>query len=286
MRKRVDTAARVLCGGDKKLPIQWFVDFPPLRKPGAFDILIKMVEKARTQLQHAHGVDIGLIAFDTLAAAAGFNKANDENDAAIMGDVQRRLRGLARAFRCFVLVVDHHNKADELRGTQAKGDAPDAILTCRGNRSKNGSVSNTRLSIFKVRGGKQGEWHPYALRTEEIGIDDEGDPVTTCTVEWLPPNAINDDDDLQAPTDPWVAGLRQGSTAALRLKRIMFELLAAEAIEAPITEGGAMVRMVPQQAVRATFFDRTADEEEEEQTRARASTRRSPGPAIEPRNSS
>ena len=37
---------------------------------------------------------------------------------------------------------------------------------------------------------------------------------------------------------------------------------------APVSEGGAVVRMVPQKAAQAAFFDRTADDEEEgEQTR-------------------
>ena len=58
--------------------------------------------------------------------------------------------------------------------------------------------------------------------------------------------------------------------SALRLKRVMFELLAdpERAIEAPVCEGGTVVPMVSQKAVLAAYFDRTADDEEErEQTR-------------------
>ena len=88
-------------------------------------------------------------------------------------------------------------------------------------------------------------------------------------MQWLPPSALSDAEEVHAPTDLWVEGLRQQSqrTAMLRLKRVMFELLADQAIEAPVSEGGAIVRMVPQSAVRAEFFARTAAEDEEEQTR-------------------
>ena len=150
-------------------------------------------------------------------------------------------------------------------------------LTVWASGIKSGRFSNTRLAIVKKkRGGMVGAQYPYTLLTHEIGKDKDGDPVTTNTVQWSPPSAFSDDDaDVRAPTDPWVAGLRQEKqpASALRLKLVLYELLAdpEQAIEAPISEGGAVVRMVPQKAVQAAFFDRTADDDEEEGKPARAS---------------
>jgi hypothetical protein len=102
-----------------------------------------------------------------------------------------------------------------------------------------------------------------------VGKDNDGDPITTNVVEWLPVETLaGDGDDPRAPVDPWIEGLRQEQrTAALRLKRILYELLASQAIEAPVTEDGALVRMVPQRAVQAAFFDRTAEDEDQPKTR-------------------
>ena len=73
-----------------------------------------------------------------------------------------------------------------------------------------------------------GEQHPYRLHTEAIGTDDDGDVVSTCTVQWLPQSTLSDDDDdVREPTDPWVAGLRQEKqrAAASRFKRVLYALL-------------------------------------------------------------
>ena len=276
MKKRVDTAVRIACGNsDTKLPIKWFTQFPRLRSLGAVHKLSKYIKKAAAQLQHDHGVDIKLIAFDTFGASVGHTKANEANDSSIVQDVMNRLLVLAETFNCHVLVVHHPPKGDEAEssGSGALENNVDTWLCCLGKRHKSGRFSNTRVAIVKnKRGGMVGAQYPYTLHTEEIGKDKDGDAVTTNTVAWLPPSAISDDDDaLPAPSDPWTAGLRQGTqhTAALRLKRVMYELLAdpERVILAPVSENGAMVRMAPQKAVQTAFFDRTADEEEEQQTR-------------------
>ena len=256
---------------DMQLPIKWVTNFPRLRSLRA-DKLTRIVEKARDRMQREHGVPLGLIAFDTLSACAGLNKANEGNDASVMQDVMNRLLVLAETFTCFALCVDHPPKGDDadISGSSAKENNVDTWLGAWGKRHKNGSYSGTRLAIIKNRrGGMVGQQYPFTLRTIELGVDADGDPRTTNVVDWLPPSAISDADDPRSPVDPWVAGLKHPKqhAAMLRLKRVLFELLAAEAIEAPISEGGAMVRMVPQKVVQAAFLGRTAEDGEEQESR-------------------
>ena len=277
MKKRIDTAVRIATGdSETKLPVKWFTTFPRLRSLGALNKLTKYIKKARAQLQREHGVDIGLIAFDTLGASVGHTKANEANDTAVMQDVMNRLLAIAETFNVFVLVVHHPPKGDEAEssGSGALENNSDTWLCCLGKRHKSGRFSNTRLAIVKnKRGGMVGAQYPYTLHTEEIGRDKDDDPVTTNVVKWSPQSTFSDDDaDVHAPTDPWVSGLRQEKqrAAAARFKRVLYALLAdpEQAIEAPVSEGGAGVRMVSQKAAQAAFFDRTADEDEEgEQTR-------------------
>src|SRR5262245_33914783 len=88
------------------------------------------------------------------------------------------------------------------RGAGAKESSGDVILACLGDKQVSGSVTNTRLAVRKHRGGKQGQEFPFQLRMVEAPEKDEdGDPITTMVVDWLPPGAAT-----QAPPppdDPW-----------------------------------------------------------------------------------
>ena len=263
MRKRVHAAALAVGKNSTELPIRWCTDAPPLRRPGALDMWIAMAEKARDQLQQAHDVDLGLIGVDTLSAAAGFEKSGDENDASVTQKVMNQLRGLGQALGCFTLAVDHYGKSEigGVRGSSAKTASADLVLAALGDKSKSGTISNVRLAITKNRGGPAGQQYPFLLHKKELGTDADNDPITSLTVEWLEQSALGDGEDVQAPVDPWAAS-RQSSkrTDVLRLKAVLYELLADQAIKAPVSEGGAVVRMVPHRAVQAAFFARTPAE--------------------------
>jgi hypothetical protein len=116
-----------------------------------------------------------------------------------------------------------------------------------------GSVTNTRLAVRKHRGGKQGQEYPFTLRMVEAPEKDEdGDPITTMVVDWLPPGSVQA---APAPDDPWARPKRQDQrTAALRLKRVLMTILAEQGVDLPIPPDGPAVRMIEQKLVRKAFY--------------------------------
>ena len=84
--------------------------------------------------------------------------------------------------------------------------------------------------------------------------DEDGEPVSTMVVDWTPAGA----DSTYTQSDPWAAARRQDQrTAALRLKRIIMELLAYQGVELPIPPDGLTVWMIDREKVRERFYSRT-----------------------------
>ena len=104
---------------------------------------------------------------------------------------------------------------------------PGPILQALGT----GPATNTRLVVEKNRGGKDGMVFPYTLRLVEAPEKDEdGDPVTTRVVDWLPPGSV---EAAPAPDDPWLKSCRRDDqrVAVTRFKRALLEALAEHGIE-------------------------------------------------------
>ena len=92
-----------------------------------------------------------------------------------------RLGELSRQTGAFVLAVDHFGKAVETgtRGSSAKEAAADVVLALLADREINGTISNLRMALRKLRGGKVGTETPFDLRVVNLGFE------TTCVVEWM-----------------------------------------------------------------------------------------------------
>jgi hypothetical protein len=144
------------------------------------------------------------------------------------------------------------------------------LLASLGERKPSGRVVNTRLAIRKNRAGPQGQEYPFRLREVQLGLDEDGDPMTTMVIDWqvgpAPPTTP------QAPTDRWEQS-RQADTrqAMLLLKRVLMSMLAKEGLELPSEADAPMVRMIDQEIVRREFYARTAaDGTEDEKRKIRA----------------
>jgi hypothetical protein len=132
------------------------------------------------------------------------------------------------------------------------------VLACLGEKQVSGSVNNTRLAVRKQRGGRQGQEYPFLLREVELGKDEDGDPITTMVVDWLPAGAAG-----TAPPspDPWSKPKRQDQrTAALRLKRVLMAELADQGVDLPVSPDGPVARMIDQEIVRERFYAQTPAE--------------------------
>jgi hypothetical protein len=167
-------------------PIVWFDTCPALLADDALTHLKDLAADARDQMKERFGVELRAIVVDTVAAAAGWE---NENDAAQAQAVMNVLRALGREFHCSAIGVDHFGKNVETgtRGSSAKESGGDFVLAITGERSLSGTVSNTKLTVRKVRDEATGKEIPFAGKIVELGIDRDGDPVTTMVVDWTAP---------------------------------------------------------------------------------------------------
>jgi RecA-family ATPase len=167
-------------GDAAKLPFSWNTYEPNLYESGP-DLLIKLVERDAARMRKDFGVDLVAVFIDTLGLAACYE---NEDRAA---QVQRVISGLGRlsdATGALVVGVDHYGKDQlaGLRGSSAKRGHVETILACLVDRDTNGAPVNHRLLFEKIRDGEEGRIVPYRLQVVDRGIDEDGEPATTCVV--------------------------------------------------------------------------------------------------------
>jgi hypothetical protein len=164
-----------------KLPFAWLKNCPNLQDTKDFTTLAATIRLAAQNIRDQFDLPLALIVIDTLSAAGNFK---DANDAAEGQRVMNCLAELSRQSGAFVLAVDHFGKATETgtRGSSAKEAAADVVLALLADREINGTVSNMRMALRKIRGGTVGEETPFSLKV--VDVDNNGRTRTTCVVEW------------------------------------------------------------------------------------------------------
>ncbi len=167
----------------ERLPFAWIEECPRLLDADAVPQLVTIATMAAEHLAEAFDLPLALVVVDTVAAGAGFM---DENSAAEAQRVMNALEAISHKTGAFVLGVDHFGKAVETgtRGSSAKESAADVVLAMLATRDEAGSISNTRMAIRKVRGGRCGYEIPYALDVVTVGETYDREPITTCIVNW------------------------------------------------------------------------------------------------------
>ena len=228
-----------------RLPIAWIEECPPLIASESLDRLIATAQVAARHMRERFDLPLALIIVDTLAAASG---VSSENDSAEGQKVMNALRDLSKATGAFALAIDHFGKVAQTgtRGSSAKEAAADTVLAMLADRSIEGTVSNTRMAVRKVRGARSGYEVPYRLETVTLGENRFGDPITTCIVEW----------DASRPANAATAAKRDRWTKTLRIfRRALEDALEAHGIRAwPYGAGEPEQKAAPYDRVRAAFY--------------------------------
>jgi predicted ATP-dependent serine protease len=124
----------------------------------------------------SHGAFIVVI--DTLNRAMGGGSENDPGDMGKLIQVVDKIRAATGAHICIV----HHCGKDASKGPRGHSallGAADLVLEV--TRS---DLADTRtIKVIKAKDDPDGERHAFTLRTIDLGIDDDGDPITSCIVE-------------------------------------------------------------------------------------------------------
>lgn len=111
----------------------------------------------------------GLIILDTLNRAA---PEADENSSKDMGAIVAAAKALQVVTGGLVMVVHHTGKNSELgmRGHSSLFAAMDSVI----------GVTKSQWEVKKSKDDATGALYPFKLETLSLGVDDEGDEVTSC----------------------------------------------------------------------------------------------------------
>lgn len=125
------------------------------------------------QARYAAG---GIVVVDTLNRAA---PGVDENSSAEMGRVIAAAKVIQQAVGGLVLLVHHTGKdaSKGLRGHSSLHAALDAAIEV----SRSGDVRE--WSVAKAKDGQDGRSHPFKLEVVTMGLDNDGDLITSCVVQ-------------------------------------------------------------------------------------------------------
>jgi len=156
-----------------------------LMEKGSIGKLEQIAKEAADRMRSEFGVELVLIIVDTMSAAAGFK---DENSSSEVQTAMNVLNELSKRTGALVVACDHFGKAVETgtRGSSAKEASADVIIASLGDKTQAGNVTNLRVAVRKLRGGATGAETPFRLRVVDMGVDEDGNAVTTCVVEWSP----------------------------------------------------------------------------------------------------
>jgi len=123
----------------------------------------------------------GLVVLDTLNRAA---PGADENDSKSMGLIIAAAKQLQSLIGGLVLLV-HHTGKDTTKGLRGHSSLH-AALDCAVEVRRDGD--RREWLIAKSKDGEDGNAHPFKLEVVEIGTDEDGEPVTSCTIKPLDAN--------------------------------------------------------------------------------------------------
>ena len=170
----------------EKLPFAWRGDCPLLTAKDAGAAIAAHCDAAARYFKQVYGVPTVLILIDTYSVAAGFTLSGDDSDVSATQKTFNALRYVHKHTGAAVVVVDHFGKMMEsgTRGSSNKEGNADAVLATLADKELNGTISNTRLAVRKQRDGRSGFEIPFTPQVVELGLDEDGDPITAVVLDW------------------------------------------------------------------------------------------------------
>jgi hypothetical protein len=134
------------------------------------------------QFERMYGAPPALLILDTLARYFG---DGDENQAQHMGLFLSTIDQLRRKYPNMHVMIVHHAGKDStkgMRGSSALKGALDTAILCTKSKTKTGETRYLAI-VEKQKDGQEGLTFPFRLRPIEVGLDEEGKPITSCVVE-------------------------------------------------------------------------------------------------------
>jgi hypothetical protein len=147
------------------------------------DNLLRLAEREAQRMRQDFNVELVAIVLDTMGLAACYENEN------MAAQVQKVVSGLSRvsdATGALCINVDHMGKDTDagMRGTSAKRDCVETILACFCDRNNGDKPTNHRMQLLKVRDGEEGRVIPYRLESVDMGVDEDGERISTAVIRW------------------------------------------------------------------------------------------------------
>ena len=176
------TIARMARNVDETLPIAWAPTFPDFTRVEEVRSFMLELKALKAFMLDKHKVRLGAIVVDTLAAVFSLQDENDNSEAS---KIIRAMKVIGEALDVLLIPVHHYGKGAEtgLRGASAWRAGCDAVLSITADRNQlTGVVSGHSLWLAKSRVGEEGPVGAFGLRTMLLGVDEDGDELTSCYV--------------------------------------------------------------------------------------------------------
>ncbi len=139
-----------------------------LLDPAEVDELIFVLREIATDA----GTPLRVVVFDTLSRSIPGGDENSPQDMTQAIQCADRIRDELKASTVFV----HHTGKDSTKGARGHSAlfaAADTVI----------SVADGVATVEKSRDGESGKTYGFKLRVVDLGMDADGDPVTTCIIE-------------------------------------------------------------------------------------------------------
>lgn len=187
-------------GGDDVIPFALIGRSVDFTAPETEDVaeVIELLQAARIEFSE-HGETLGLVFVDTLARAM---PGADENVGSDMGRAIAALEEIGRALGVTVCMV-HHTGKEASRGLRGHSSLF-AALDCAIELTLDDEAGNRRLKIAKQKDDEDGREWAFTLRRVTLGLDADGDEVTSCVVDYAdapPPPAKKRGGKVQAASE-------------------------------------------------------------------------------------
>ncbi len=164
-----------------------WMDGPHLGRGAVGDSGEAAILRAVKVLEQRSGLRLGLLTIDTVAKAIAGESANDDDAIAALHERARRIAAKTGAAVMLVMHPGHGDKSRPAGSYQSIGSS-DFVLGISVSGAGAGITIPTdaarTVTLMKAKDGACGVLGRYRLGIVDVGLDEDGGPLTSCKVVW------------------------------------------------------------------------------------------------------
>ena len=126
--------------------------------------------------------DCGFLVIDTLSRLLGSGSDSDPKD---MNRAFQQFARIQRTTGVHLAIVHHPGHSDKDRPRGFSNIKPNVDTLVRIDRLNDGDISTA--VVLKQKDGEEGQRIAFKLRQVVLGYDEDGDEISTCTVDYVDP---------------------------------------------------------------------------------------------------